>query len=103
MTSRLLAAVVVGLALGYAGAVMHWGQPATFAAEKDRKQRWEYRVVFSSTEGRENEKKITDQYNALAAEGWEYVGPVVDSTHNRALNAHYSGIGGAYVVFKRSK
>src|SRR5262249_32897147 len=103
MTGKLIAAVVVGLVLGYVGAVMPWGQSASLAQEKDRKQRWEDRVVFCSTEGKQNEKKRTEQSTALAAEGWEYVGPVVDSTHNRALNAHYSGIGGAYVVFKRSK
>src|SRR5262245_14308503 len=103
MTSKLIAAVAVGLVLGYVSAVMPWGQPASLAQEKDRKQRWEYRVVFSYTEGKEKAKKMTEDYNALAAEGWEYVGPVVDSTHNRALNANYSGIGGAYVIFKRSK
>ena len=103
MTGKLIAVAVVGLVLGYVGAVMPRGQSASLAQEKGRKQQWEYRVVFCSTEGKQNEKKMTEQYNALAAEGWEYVGPVVDSTHNRALNAHYSGIGGAYVVFKRSK
>jgi hypothetical protein len=102
MNGKMITAAFVGLVLGYAGA-LHWGQPASLAREKGGKQRWEYRVVFSTTEGAGNEKKMTEQYNALAAEGWEYVGPVVDSTHAKSPNGNYAGIGGAYVVFKRAK
>jgi hypothetical protein len=103
MTGKLIAAVVAGLVLGVAGTSLFVNQPEARGQQKEKQPQWEYKVILASAEAKDAAKVMTEQYNALAAEGWEYVGPVVDSTHARALNGPYSGIGGAFILFKRPK
>ena len=103
MTGKLIVALVAGLVLGVAGTSLVVNQTEARGQGKEKKQQWEYKVILASSEGKDAPKAMTDKYNALAADGWEYVGPVVNSTHARALNGPYSGISGAFVVFKRPK
>jgi hypothetical protein len=103
MTGKLIAVVAGGLLLGVAGTFLFVNQPQARGQQKEKQPLWEYKVIFSSAEAKDAAKVMTEQYNTLAAEGWEYVGPVVESTHARALNGPYSGIGGAFILFKRPK
>jgi len=81
-------------------------EPGRMALEKGG---WEYKVVFSSPYAGQVVAKplpvdggivaadaYTKQYNALAAEGWEYVGPI------HALQQDKEVVG-AFVLFKRPK
>jgi hypothetical protein len=106
MTGKLITAVAFGLLLGVAGTSLVVRQPEARGQEPERKQpkqQWEYKVLFSSAEVKDPARAMTEQYNLLAAEGWEYVGPVVERTHSGGPTGGYTGIGGAYVLFKRSK
>jgi hypothetical protein len=106
MTGKLITAVAAGLFLGIAGTAVVVRQPEARGQEPERgrpKQQWEYKVIFSSTEAQDPARAMTEQYNLLAAEGWEYVGPVVEKTHARSPNGNYAGVSGAYVLFRRPK
>lgn len=103
MRGKLVAMFVVGLVLGGLGMCVVPNQPEARGQAKEKKQAWEYQVVYSSTEGKDAAAAMTKRYNALAAEGWEYVGPVVDYTQARSPQGAYSGLAGTFVVFKRAK
>jgi hypothetical protein len=60
-------------------------------------------VVFAASQGKEVARAMTDQFAALAQDGWEYVGPVVDSTRLEPAPQAVVGVGGAYVLFCRPK
>ena len=55
-------------------------------APEPRPQRWEYKIVLASSRsvapggGDDAVDKLTEQFNTLAKDGWEYVGPVVQRT-----------------------
>ena len=78
---------------GGAAMMFHTLQGATAPAPV---QRWEYKVVFCSSSLRNGpavEAVLTEQLNALAKEGWDYVGSITSVTGGRE---------GAFVTFKRS-
>ena len=117
MNSKLAAGLAIGLAIGFAGALVVTSQPEARGQEK-QKQQWEYKVVACSLDGAKGRlpdadaaKALTEQYNTLAADGWEYVGPVVEKTVAASPHvigggtppASYVGISGTFVLFKRPK
>lgn len=113
-----LAAVAAGLFVGLvaSGAGMQAGGRAQ---DKPAGQRFEYKVVFSPVahvEVREarridgeikevvlgpkaSAEAMTKQFNALAAEGWEYIGPVAPTGRQGSGDL----AGGVLTVFKRAK
>jgi hypothetical protein len=115
MNGKLAVAVAFGLTLGFAAALFVTSQPEAQAQaqEKPKKQQWEYKVVYCALSGekgllpdKDAAKTLTEQYNTLAADRWEYVGPVVEQTYPVArgvAGAAYQGIAGTFVLFKRSK
>jgi hypothetical protein len=111
MQGKMAAVAAACLALGFLAGTLATRSPEVRAQEKDKQPQWEYKVVFSrpgssrtDDEAAKGEKKLTDAYNALASDGWEYVGPVVDSTVTNGINTDaYAGISGAWVLFKRPK
>jgi hypothetical protein len=68
-------------------------QPAANAQAKSAPAVWEYKAVYTeywhTGDPTVSVKKLTEKYNELAADGWEYVGP-------------YQGAG-IYSIFKRPK
>ncbi len=102
MKGRCLAAVLAGVVLGAGAATLALRQPEARAQEKERRAGWEYQVVFSRARDAADTKAMTEQYNALAKDGWEYVGPVVGRTQVEGP-AGAAGIAGAYVLFRRPK
>jgi hypothetical protein len=97
---RLLAAVV-GLLLGAAATAVALRQPEAQAQEATKGPAWEYKVVYSSASQAEAAKALTEQYNALAGDGWEYVGPVVERTAIKGPGL--VGVDGTFVLFKRPR
>ncbi len=102
-----LIGVVIGVAIGGVVALA-LKQPEAQGQEKAKNAQWEFKVVFSTsgpfdndTRGAEN--AMTNQYNTLAAEGWEYVGPVVDKNTRAQGPPHNTLTDGAFVLFKRQK
>jgi hypothetical protein len=59
-------------------------RPQPVARAQAGEKRWEYKVVVfshkgdyrSDPDGSNNAEQFTTQYQALAKDGWEYVGPV---------------------------
>lgn len=93
MNGKILAALAIGLVIGFFVTLVA-RQPEAHGQEKAKaQQQWEYRVVFAS--GNRNDdadaQKLTTEFNTLAADGWEYVSPVV-------TQPRYS-----LVLFKRCK
>lgn len=85
---QVLVALLLGAAIG-AGIVSCTQQPsvqATAAKEPVAVPQWEYKVTNFDGSGGGGEN-LSKQFNALAAEGWEYNGSV----------------GGGYVAFRRPK
>jgi hypothetical protein len=121
MNGKLEVALAIGLTLGFAGAILVKRQPEAQGQEKPKKQQWEYKVVACSLYGdkgllpdKDATQALTEQYNSLAADGWEYVGPVVEKTFPAGPQAArvvvagapppaYQGISGTFVLFKRPK
>src|SRR6266496_1339998 len=58
--------ILLGLYLPLLGAPIAWGQ------EREVATKWEYRAVVFGP----NAKNATKRLNELAAEGWQYVGPL---------------------------
>jgi hypothetical protein len=87
MKTKLATTLVVGLVLGLATAFIA-RQPEVQAQERVKAQAFEYKVVLvpdhrtsgGSNTGNADAMKMTTQFNALAADGWEYVGPVVETS-----------------------
>src|SRR4051794_31955574 len=95
MRWKLAGAIAAGLLVGMI-AYRAGTQPDARAEDQPARQRVEYKVVFSPVshlkllesrlvDGKEviiehgpkaSAEAMTKQFNALAAEGWEYVGPV---------------------------
>jgi hypothetical protein len=94
MNVRWLLAALLGVALG--GAAVSLNPLHSAPAPEAKPQRWEYKVVNISGTPRGGEgdpaDKITDQFNTLAKDGWDYVGPVTA----RSTTTHF-------VAFRRSK
>ena len=111
-------AAPVGLLLG-ALAFQPWHRPDARADDEPARQRVEYRVAFSAidyvsvreqrlVDGKAQEvergpgasaEAMTRQFNALAAEGWEYVGPVGPTGPQPAATQR----GAVLSLFKRPK
>jgi hypothetical protein len=81
MNGRIAAATVFGLILGLAIALFV-GQRQV-QAQQQKEQRWEYKVVALPLDS----NKATDQMNALARDGWEYVGLINTSTSSISSQA----------------
>jgi hypothetical protein len=95
MTPRLFLAVLLGVVLG--GAAVTVNPLHSAPAPEPRPQRWEYKVVLLTVmRGGPNdvapEDKLTEQFNTMAKDGWDYVGPVVSRSSTSQ-----------YVAFRRSK
>jgi hypothetical protein len=100
-------------------ALILWGGQYLYGQEKGGIAKVEYKVVFSPT-GRTSKQRLTakdgvvwhelvgpsdpaaemtKQFNALAADGWQYVGPVASP----APGQHGpDGLPGVFVVFQKS-
>jgi hypothetical protein len=106
MNGKCIAALVVGIALGVAASSSGLvpGAAGQVQVRGPNLQQWEYKVVFSSIAGtgEKDSERFTNEFDRLAADRWEYVGPVLDRT-STGLNGAYSGINGVYVLFKRPK
>jgi hypothetical protein len=115
MNGKSAVAMAIGLTLGFAASICITRQPEAQGQEKPKKQQWEYKVVSCSLYGnkgllpdRDAAKALTEQYNTLAADGWEYVGPVVEKTLpavsvGASISPQsYQGISGTFVLFRRS-
>jgi hypothetical protein len=81
MNARLLLVALLGAALG--GAAVGVSPLRSAPAPDPKPQRWEYKIVLVSSRsvapggGDDATDKLTEQFNVLAKDGWEYVGPVV--------------------------
>jgi hypothetical protein len=76
MKRTTLMAAAVGLAAGL-GIGQLAVQPAAVAQAPEKGPKWEYKVVvFSARDDVKEVKGMTADLNDLAADGWEYVGPV---------------------------
>jgi hypothetical protein len=83
MKAKLLTSLAVGMLFGCAiSQVTMQAQAFAQAKAKARQQQWEYKVVYCNAVGRTEPLalEMTLQFNKLAANGWEYVGPVVEWT-----------------------
>jgi len=90
MTARTLLAVLVGVAVGVTAVTV--GPPHTAAAPNGN---WQYKVVVFTGDRADSADKHTEQFNTLAGNGWEHVGPVV---------ARPAAAGGGHMIaFRRSK
>jgi hypothetical protein len=102
MRGQYLATVLVGVVIGSGATTLALRQPGALAQEKERKAGWEYKVVFSRAQEKDDDKAMTEQYAGLAKDGWEYVGPVVNRTQFGGPTGA-AGVAGAYVLFRRSR
>ena len=99
MSTRLLSAALLGVAVGATAVTLNPLHSAPAPAPEPRPQRWEYKVVLVSgrptpgAAGEDAMTQLTDQFNALAKDGWEYAGPVVQ----RITGSQHC------VAFRRSK
>jgi hypothetical protein len=93
----LLATALLGLALGAAAVSLNPLHSAP--APEPRPQWWEYKVVPLSNVRRDVDPAeiLTEQFNALAKDGWEYAGQVA------ARGVGGEGPGSQYVAFRRFK
>jgi hypothetical protein len=118
MRIPVAAAAVAGLLAGAVAFQARQG-PGARAEDPPGRQRVEYKVVFSPVEHdtvrerrtvdgkakqiehgpKASAEAMTKQFNALAADGWEYVGPLT-STGRQAPGSEASGV---LTVFKRAK
>ncbi len=91
MRGRMLAVLMLGLALGFALALglSQTEKPARAAQPPGRMPRYEYQVVRFVRPGQENQAAML---NELGAAGWEYVGLTHISTQAPAIS---------YVAFRR--
>lgn len=105
MTTKTALIAVFALIAGFVTATIMFRPPGTQAQQPAKRQQWEYKVVFTSAQDSDGAQDLTNQYNALAAEGWEFVGPIVDKTERNGSgsNVHYVGIRGAFTLFRRQK
>jgi hypothetical protein len=100
MNARLLVTALLGVAIGAAAVSLN---PLHSAPTPESKpQRWEYKVVTASLsrlgpDADPVDKQLTDQFNALAKDGWEHSGSVASDSMGRG------GGGRQYVVFRRFK
>jgi hypothetical protein len=99
MKSRVVAGVI--LLLAALGIAWPWMPHEARGQKKEGRQQWEYKVVASPQFGgrqrllRDANAYLNKQLNDLAADGWEYVGPVV-SLDEGVLRS-------VQIVFKRPK
>ena len=102
MNARLLVTALLGVAVGATAVTLNPLHSAP--APEPKAQRWEYKVVaISVTRQRPDtdpvDKQLTDQFNALAKDGWEHSGSLGPESTNRG-----GGIGNRqYAVFRRFK
>jgi hypothetical protein len=97
---RSVGFVVVSVALGVTVAVALLYQPPAWGQGQRPKTQWEYRVVLSATKHEKQQADaMTRDFNALAADGWEYVGPVSESTENGLYLLRQ----GVFTLFRRPK
>jgi hypothetical protein len=117
---RVAALTVTALLVGTP--VFHGrGQPGAQAQEKPGGARVEYKVVYSTFETvavqesrvvngqpkviehgpAASAEEMTRQFNALAADGWEYAGAV--ATTGQPRSGFAGGQGGVLTLFKRAK
>jgi hypothetical protein len=77
MNWKMLAAILLGLAVGVAIPSLRWTQDVQ-AQRPEKAQQWEYKVVEFRFDLPapvvEKEKAHAQRLNTLAGEGWEYVG-----------------------------
>ena len=93
MREKLLAALLVGLIVGWAVSPLLrqpevQGQPEA----KVPAGGWEYKVVEFGTgvQNTESDEDMTKKLNELAKNGWEYAGPVASaSQHPRNPQVHF--------------
>jgi hypothetical protein len=104
MTRKTFAAAV-GIAIASAWAGSMSNRSIVFGQERKNQARWEYRVFLAKSQQNERSAAMmTEQFNALAADGWEYVAAVADSSETRNIpNGFYLDVNGAFVLFKRPK
>ena len=81
MNARMATATAIGLVLGLALA-MFVGQRQVLA-QQQQQPHWEYKVVSLPLDS----NKATIQLNALAHDGWEYVGLINTSTSSISSQA----------------
>jgi hypothetical protein len=103
MKGRLTVAVVVGLVIGLT-ILLAGRQQEAQGQKREIVRQWEYKVFAFGIDPdqRKAADSQTERMNQLAAEGWEYVGPL--STSSQAFGVqrnqtHYT----TYVAFKRPK
>src|SRR5262245_25957617 len=97
MTARPILAVLLGALLGAAAVTLN----PLHSAPAPEPQRWEYKVVFCPTwqAGPPNTvpDKLTEQFNDLAKDGWDYAGLVGSTPGQRSRKA------GEFLAFRRAK
>jgi hypothetical protein len=105
MTRRILGASALGIVFSAAWASSMVNGSAAHGQEKAKQTRWEYRVILANARLKEKSSTVmTEQFNELASEGWEYVGPVAESSETRNIpTGYYLEPNGAFVLFKRLK
>jgi hypothetical protein len=88
------AAVLVGLVVGLA---IPYVVGNAVQAEQEKGVKWEYRAaMFEWNPPSKGQRVVSKQLNDLAAEGWEYVGPL-------AVPAGKLDVVQGLVMFKRSE
>ncbi|QEH32427.1 hypothetical protein OJF2_08980 [Aquisphaera giovannonii] len=98
---RNLGVAILGVLLGGAGAAALVHQPSAQGQPAVPRPGIEYRVELvdvghhGSSAGR-----MTEALNARAAEGWEYVGPVADSSMDGPTYIRRPGV---FLLFRRPK
>ena len=93
MNARMLFAALLGAALG--GAAILISPLHSAPMPEPKASPWEYKVVAFGESGSAAADKLTDQFNTLAGNGWEYVGPVQPRLTTPG--------GGQFVAFRRHK
>jgi hypothetical protein len=113
MKSKIVAAVTIGLLMGLV-ASSSLEQSEAQGQREEPKQEWEYKVVgFLAGIKDRNVDEHQQQIEKLAAEGWEYVGPLLAGSHPNLSVPITSGrqdfsgrsrmFAGSTVLFKRPK
>jgi hypothetical protein len=100
MRPRLVFSALFGVAIGAAAVSLNPLQSAP--APESRAQRWEYKIVYLSGGLRADgdpAEKLTEQFNVLAKDGWEYTGPIAPDSAGRGGG----GGGRQYLAFRRFK
>ncbi|TMQ30494.1 MAG: hypothetical protein E6K70_24075 [Planctomycetota bacterium] len=74
MSGKTVASLIAGLVIGIAVGALGWHPEAK--ATPNRAEGWEYKTVLLRRTDAEFAGGAENKLNALAKDGWEYIGPV---------------------------